>query len=498
MIYPNKPSRKYEAWVENLAAITRTDIAFAATDRSVMTFTWGNAFSPTHGIRVTLDTYYLGGDATGYYEAKLEAPWGASMTLTAHTGLVADLQSYLAIDGAVFTLHADCTWSFTFTEIRWYCDIGDGAGMVLRQTIAGRTDTGSGYDGRLNDFRYDSQTTSNLVPAGVPTLAACAANYAAEATYSLVATTTTIWDWRWDQGSGWMYPDILIDSLTPPAPVVPGGCSGCDCVMAFPTMLVGTVWPRGSINSEVIVRKEKHDYGEITCHCPPGTIEARPGIFDVWSTTLTYQNQQSDIIALPKDAGMTTSTKLGKARCWCVDPPPSFTISSTTGVDVDTFAEFDSYASQVVNVTTCFHVVQLGLCALPEDGGSIGISTPCFGVNHSCAYDGVLQLTHPDPPPCSSAIAPLPYHLQRLDKWSHWTLAIAGDIWVKTADHVVPVAGWRTSIQVTSSGDCSRPRLRFESISQRLVLTYYRSGIGPYTAYSDDDGATWSAPAPWP
>ncbi len=81
----------------------------------------------------------------------------------------------------------------------------------------------------------------------------------------------------------------------------------------------------------------------------------------------------------------------------------------------------------------------------------------------------------------------------------HKAEAIDGDIYYYRSKHTIPVAGFDSISQVTSTGKDSHPRMALAGPAGRIALLWEREDPAGtwniYEAFSDDEGRTWSTPS---
>lgn len=90
-----------------------------------------------------------------------------------------------------------------------------------------------------------------------------------------------------------------------------------------------------------------------------------------------------------------------------------------------------------------------------------------------------------------------PYNIQTERGHYHRAAILDGDVTYKSSQFTVPLPSWNVLTTVTSTGDCSFPRMA-EDYRNRIYLLYTRLVAGNYQGYerfSDDYGRTWSSEA---
>lgn len=485
MFYKNKPPwPHYQVHEGETPSVVRSGLQ-GVTCKTIQTITWGNALSSTHGIRITKQTGYVLGSAVGFYQVDIEWPWGAIASITG-VGVVT-LVTDVLFDALRLQVRSNCDFQLDFDSLDIQLDI-NGAGPTSVASLGSTTDTGSGYDGRLNDVVTKTQTIISVVPAGVPEYPECADTFADQTTTTLEGVTSSNFDWRYDRGSGWELPEIDFDVLTPPDPTVPGGCI-FDCSDPVPGVTSVSDFPRFTITSLATADVTKEDLGLLTCHCPPGTIEVQPGLFNTWDVIFLYHIQESTAGGLPKDAGILNSTKKAAARTWCNDPAPAFTETETTSLDPWTKADFYFYTLKIVNTGFCFEVIQLGFCAVGGDSPDDSISVPCTGGARACAYEAYVQLSHPDLPPClGDSGDALAYDVSRDTRHAR-AFGDAGELFIGSMRNVAPFL-WVDKDESRASITFAALRWQEPVTGSPLLAFYGVSGGTAKLASTKDEGTT--------
>lgn len=343
--------------------------------------TFGNAYVATvHGFEIAVTTRTsnpsIPGD-TGHYSATFTSPWG-NYPISGNSFLTT-LRWGVFMTGATLTGSCD-GWALSFTQLRLSTIDSSGNEVANLLTIGAQTQSGTGYDPRLNIDYYqcDSGANPNIIANSPPT---CAGSFASQSTASFSGTSAILGGWRVDYGSGWTYPTIDIQTITP---TFDPTCSTCQPILYPPTQ---TNCFNVSISSELYFNVVKTDLGIQTCTCPGGGTG--PTI-DLWYVDQNFRYHNTNVSLHRKDGPITAYQSHWHVQCNGVD-----TDNSVTGSH--------SY-------TTCAYtgISEKGVwrkyCQVTNSPGSCGVGGTAIcpgGTDTSCYEFSQIDLSWPTKPSCS-------------------------------------------------------------------------------------------------
>lgn len=397
--------------------------------------------------------------------------------------------SRVEIDGAVMTATNCEAWRLTFDELRWYVDgveILDRFGRSVLDASLGPY-TVSGIDYRQGENQTRLVTRGELSPE-IPHGATPCGQQASYSVY-LLAESSYEGGWGWWDGSAWQAEAITIDSLSPPAPVWPGGCAGsCTCIEGLP--IVSEV----DAYTVTVTAREEYTFtstfmGMQQCTCPAGSI--------VGSINVERYRYEKDLISAwsavdaiaESDPLLRRSRRYTGAICSCHYPlvNDDWTYTDTTSTDGIAYAGQRRDVIRTKSMRECGY----GLIACTSPEGSILQPLCLFATPTLCAYGGFVQQTPVETCACTQA-DPSVTHTDD----GQWVSAFVCDDAIYTAysdqrrDDVTGLAF--TATDTGLEGSSPAIGVYTYSLGEEWVLVYRSLGGAIVYSTSRDWGSTWS------
>jgi hypothetical protein len=402
-IHTNEAARDYRFRVRSEATgSTNRDRPYNA--RATGTLTWGNAYAGgSHGIELKIRQDRYAGGVTDY-TVTLTTPWG---TFSYNAGgWPVSIESILEFDNLKLVVTSSCGWTLSFDECRWYVD------GVLRQTIGAQSQSGTGFDLRLDIFKIAAfaQLTGEfaLIPCSDGLGLSCAPDFASEeASYLDNVEITAIGGWQFDVSGVWTEDSVRIKSVT-----LPG--STCLCPTGQPGIFEEESWDleAAAKNFEQLVVAYR---GVCT---PSGGPGPTPINQDEWRKDLDYIESRSHVVGIPDSSGIENHTTFASVVC-----DADSDSSSGTTPEPWTYCEHEQVYTIVDQFRHC-HANTDDPATLPG----------CTYTESACCTTTTQRVTWPDLPWCAFpyilayAVAPDQRHARVVGDGTVLSTQISGNV----------------------------------------------------------------------
>ncbi len=439
------------------------------------TYTYGNAYSavPTkHGWRIVVQTQSdnpLIPGSQDAYTITFSCPWHADVVVSGSTFLTA-ATLLVQIDDEVLT--GDCdTWTHAFSELRFYVD------GVLKLTVGAQSDSGTGYDPRLNIDSEAIRVYSNPAIISNPAPPTCTALITDQpyGTLHIDATTEGFFRYRRSGDSDWTYPELAFKIL----PLI--GVEDCDdCEPSF-GLTVGSNSYNNIITAQLQYDQVITDLGVKSCVCTtPGSV---PSTRRVWYVDQTYVFKETEVHVHRKDGPMRIHEEGIDVNCNGIDDSETDTVS-------EPYTICESFLSGSYGLwrICCITVLTPGTCGPPPDAPVCDYTCEEF----SCLVIADQHISWPVKPSCSNANGPV-YHVQDTEGRIHVAYIKDGDVWYRRSDNCRSAGGWQEDNQVTTRGDILRMSFDYDTIYKRFELYFETVDHDVFYTYTHDEGVTWFA-----
>lgn len=437
--------------------------------------TWGQAYvASTTGIEAHVhnEVSALGVESC---EITLTTPWG-TYTFT-DTTWVDPADVLIEIDNLALAVDPDCTWELSFDELRWY------VGAVLQDTISSQTESGSGFDLRLDivwgsAFAQVFDSTANLICTVIETdpapLNGCPpGGFAAIATHFDEVQIQCTFGWETWDGAAWVEDAVSIQLPTLPS-------TTCPCVGDEPTTTEGESWDL-VVDAYYRDERTKTDLGNFVCECVPPR-------FGEWTVNDYYfedffEFRYAELGALPNGSGIAGHS--WDASIDCGDFDYDSLSSSTT--EATTYCELETYTENRESIQHCRKTISAtGICS--PGGWPCLPAFPTY-VDLTCCTKIIRAVAWPTAPSCSPVATVLDYDVSASKRHAR-VLDDAGDLILEVSQNLLPTLSFSGGlIGVTAEWAC----LRWAYIGSKMALVLWTEESGAIKRrITYDEGANFS------